>query len=108
MLIAWAAELGGALHLERASRAIFRSQVEALDALKWQPGPLTKEMFRPFYDKVAQTFPNVYTHYSFDQWFGFLVGRELVVVQDDVVTITEAGQVLSRYMVDRGYVPIAL
>jgi hypothetical protein len=107
LLIAMVAELGGIVFLERASRHIFRSQIEALDNLKFQQGPLTKAAFRPFYDRAAQAFPQVYANYGFEQWLAFLVGVELLsVAQDDTVTITKAGRVVSRYMADRGYAPV--
>jgi hypothetical protein len=103
VLVAGVAELGAVLHLERASRSIFRSQLEALDSLGRQTGPLTLDSFRPFYDRAVQSFPEVYANYSFDQWFSFLIGNGLVILQNAMVAITRVGQVIGHYMIERGY-----
>lgn len=99
------AEFTGAIRLERATRAIFMSQIEALEALKGHAESLTKEMFRPYYEKARQLYPQVYLDYSFDQWFQFLVAMELVNEQSGKVTITEAGKVTNLYMLQQRYRP---
>ena len=99
------AELGAALHLERASRHVFQSQVDALDDLKWRP--VSKDAFKPFYDSAVQARPAFYTNYSFDQWFNFLVVMELVAGTDDAITVTAAGEALKMYMGQQRYVAIA-
>ena len=60
--LAWAAEFGASTHLERASRSIFQSQIEALNEMKWRP--VTKEAFRPFYYRAAEKYPITYTNSS--------------------------------------------
>lgn len=102
--ISWAAELGSALHLERASRSIFQSQVDAIDDLKWKS--VTKDAFRPFYERAVQAKPAFYANYGFDQWFNFLVVMELVAGTDDAITVTAAGEALNMYMGQQRYVPI--
>ena len=105
ILISWAAELGAALHLERASRFIFQSQVDALEDLKWRQ--VTKNSFKSFYDKAVDARPTFYSNYGFDQWFNFLVAMELVAGTDDAITVTAAGEALNMYMAERKYVPPA-
>lgn len=103
VLIATVAEFASALHLERAGRSAFRSQIEALDALKLET-TLTRDAFRLFYDKAKDENPDTYEHFSFEQWFGFLTGMGLVeVTSDDRASITHAGRVLGHYLAERGY-----
>jgi len=103
--IASFAEVSTALHLERASRAIFQSQIDALDALKYKVR--TKNDFKSFYDKAARSQPSVYTNYSFDQWFNFLISWRLVTGPDDAIKVTAAGEAISMYMGEQHYKPMA-
>jgi hypothetical protein len=101
IVIAWAGELGAALHLERASRFIFQSQIDALEALKWRTS--TKEAFRPFYIGAVAKAPDVYSGHSFDQWYNFLFAVELIAGTDDAVTVTAAGEAIAMYMAQQNY-----
>ncbi|MCB0221071.1 MAG: hypothetical protein KDH09_15345, partial [Chrysiogenetes bacterium] len=101
LLLAASSEVGLMLQLERASRFIFRSQVHALDTLRWKPSAV-KADYRDIYDKVAPLHPDVYATFTFEQWFGFMAAMELVKVSDgDLVTVTRLGEVVGRYMSDR-------
>lgn len=99
-----AADTGAALYLERASRHVFESQLEALEALKWKEW--TKAAFRPYYDKAVEAFPAVYLNYSFDQWFNFLLKLGLVSGPDDAIKVTYGGEALKMYMAQQGYSPV--
>lgn len=105
LAIAMAAETAAALQLERASRSVFQSQVDALEELKWHT--TSKSAFRPYYDRATQTKPDFYAGYSFDQWFNFLVQFGLVEGPDNTINVTPAGEALKMYMAQQGYKPIA-
>jgi hypothetical protein len=101
ILLAWCGELNAALHLDRASRFIFQSQIEALEALKWRTS--VKAEFRPYYDRAAQVAPATYAEYSFDQWYNFLIVMELIAGRDDAVTVTHVGEAIAMYMGQQHY-----
>ena len=90
LAIAVAAETAAALQLERASRSVFQSQVDALDELKWHT--TNKSAFRPYFDRATQAKPAFYADYSFDQWFNFLIQFGLVEGPDNAVNVTPAGE----------------
>lgn len=98
-----AAELAAALQLERASRTIFRSQLDALAGLKWKP--VKKDDFRPYYERAKLESPDVYQNYGFDQWYAFLVQSGLIEGVDDAVHVTPAGEAIQMYMAQLNYVP---
>jgi hypothetical protein len=106
LLMAVAAEFAGALQLERASRNIFQSQLDAISAQQWKT--TTKIAFKPFYERTAQTNPDAYKNYSFDQWFGFLVAMGLVAGPDDAVTVTPAGEAVRTYMEQQKYTAVPI
>ncbi len=103
VLIAVAAEFAGALYLERATRFILGSQIEALRSLQERTGVITKEMFSPFYEEGKKLFPLMYENYDFAQWFQFLVAMGLVKEDGNKIIITEAGKVAHFYMDEKGY-----
>jgi hypothetical protein len=100
--IAYASELAASLHLEKASRFIFRSQIEALETLKGRT-MMTRENFRPFYDNATKTAPEVYKQYDFEMWMNYLKNMELISDLQDRVQITNAGATIAQYMFDSGY-----
>jgi hypothetical protein len=102
--LAWAAEAISAVQLERVSRYIFESQLIALDDLKF--GKTTKGAFRPHYDKAVAANPANYANYSFDEWFNFLVQRELIAGTDDQLEVTALGEAISTYMGTLKYRPL--
>jgi len=100
--MAWACELSASIHLEKASRFIFQSQVEALEALKGRSA-LTVEDFRPYYEAATKTAPEIYKSYTFEMWLNYLKNFELISIQPTQVEITNAGAAIAQYMKDRQY-----
>lgn len=98
LLAVWLCDSGAALLLERASRHVFESQLDALDGLKTAPSATASD-FRAYYDRTQAAQFN----YPFEAWLGFLTSFELITVSGETVQITPAGQVLSHYMAERGY-----
>jgi hypothetical protein len=92
-----------ALALERASRLLFGSQVDALTYILTVSGTATRLEVTRYYDAAKTTYPDIYTSYSFDGWLGFLVNGGLIVVNGDMVSLTALGKAEVRYMRDRGY-----
>ena len=86
---------------ERTYRTIFGSQIRALESLN-VVGPQSRELVEVDYDIAAHANPELYDHYPFESWFGYLTGSHLVVEQDDLVHITHFGRVLLIYMVQQG------
>jgi hypothetical protein len=98
LLRALVCDSAAALLLERGSRTIFKSQLDALDGLK-SASSITVSDFRPYYDRTLAKQNN----YPFEAWLGFMSSFELIVVSEESVTITEAGRVIGHYMAERGY-----
>jgi hypothetical protein len=76
---------------------IYASQLDALHDLN--SGPLKRKQLRPYYDAVAQKFPDAYRQYSFDGWLGFM--RTLVLIREDgdMVSLTIRGQEFLKYLI---------
>jgi hypothetical protein len=86
---------------ERTYRMIFGSQIRALQSMN-VTGPVPREVVQVDYDIAARGNSELYDRYPFDSWFGFLTGSGLIVVQDDLVHITDFGRVFLVYMVQQG------
>jgi hypothetical protein len=95
-----------ALRLERVSRAIFGSQLEALGLLATFGDRLSRETLRPIYTKAATDYPAMYTNYIFEQWLAFLVNCDLIKLDNEDVVATAAGKTIIPYMEGWGYLRI--
>jgi hypothetical protein len=95
-----------ALRLERASRMIFGSQIDAINMLNLVGGRLSIETLRPTYNAAVAAFPQGYTNYSFEQWLAYLTAWDLIKVEGLEVTIRPAGRVIIPYMQRWGYLNI--
>ncbi len=92
-----------ALVLERASRSLFGSQIDALIFLGANGGRCTKEELFNFYHAASIKFPEIYSDYSFISWFGFLQNQSLINVGGDTITLMPPGKSIISYMQIRGY-----
>jgi hypothetical protein len=99
-LLGTAAQLSIAWVCERAYSSIFGSQIGALQFLNSQPA--TRGIVRTNYDVAAANNSELFEHYSFDQWLGFLVNNNLITVQGDEVQITNLGRIFIQYLVQQG------
>ena len=89
--------------LERASRYIFGSQVDALTYLGTVSGTATRMEIARYYEAAKTTSPEMYANYSFEGWLGFIANNHLINVNGDTVSLTPPGKAVVRYMRDRGY-----
>jgi hypothetical protein len=97
----WAAELASALLLERASKSVYQSQLNALEDLHYTL--VSKDSFRPFYEWGRRANPKAYEKYTFDNWFDYLIYMGLVAGTNDAIRVTHAGEALQMYMKQQGY-----
>jgi hypothetical protein len=91
-----------ALNLERASRFIFQSQIDALRFLITS-NELTRDQIRLFYQTAGDQYPQEYTTYPFENWLGFLASWGLVRLDGERVILTPGGRAIVPYMEVRGY-----
>jgi hypothetical protein len=86
-------------------RLILGSQVNFLLEANAAPLPDMARAHQIFDDAKAR-FPDIYTNFSFDTWFHFLLNAKLVqataVGVAQVLRITSLGQDFLRYLVDNG------
>jgi len=93
----------GALYLERASRHLFGSQIDALNFLIRNNGKARIENLRPFYAAGVSAFPTFYANYSFEQWLAFMTSWNLIKIEREDVTLAVAGKAIIPYMQNWGY-----
>lgn len=92
-----------ALHLERSSRFLFGSQIDALNFLVTNNSRATRDEIRKLYDAAAAAFPAIYASYSFDSWLGFMQNWGLINAQESLITLLPTGRALIPYMEGRMY-----
>lgn len=82
--------------------AIFKSQILALEHLNKEI--LRREQVKFYYDRAIEQFPSEYANYSFQQWFGYLLSRILIIENPgETVAITVRGKDFLKHMVHYGY-----
>jgi hypothetical protein len=91
------------LLLERASRFLYGSQIDALIFINANNNRATIDEMKRFYDTAAKTFPAIYVNYSFDKWMAFMQTNGIVGVTDNIVWATSIGKALIAYMQMRLY-----
>ena len=92
----------GAKLIQRASRFIFGSQVDAL-TLIGSKGSVKIDELKDIFTKARDQSPTFYEHYSFEQWMAFLERQLLIERHDDEVKLTAGGQAIIPYMKMQGY-----
>lgn len=104
-LLRIASEYWGALHLERAYRSIFGSQIRALEFLSnSKDRKANKEALRVFYNTAREQNREAYENYSFEQWLEFLLSSGLVEIEDDRIRLTNFGLAFPTYITQQNYV----
>lgn len=93
----------GATYLERASRHIFGSQVDALEMVNASNGSVKLSALQEIYMKASSQSPAVYQNIAFEQWLVFLTRQQLVDVSGERVTSTPGGIAVLAYMKMQGY-----
>jgi hypothetical protein len=96
-------DYSAALHMERASRSIFGSQLDAIGFLSGVGGQSTLDQIRSYYDQAAGKWPTEYQIYPFERWLEFLTSRGLIEVAADIVKLRPAGKAILPYMQSQGY-----
>jgi len=102
-LVRIAADSIGARYLEQAHRAIFGSQIAALDALQAQGGEGEMQLLQAQYEKTVLENPDFYQSFSFDQWLGYLTAWSLVEVDNSLARLTPAGKAFIPHIASLGY-----
>lgn len=92
-----------AVALERSSRFLFGSQIDALILLGASGGRGTREELLNLYNAAIVKYPDIYVSYSFDEWLSFLQNQGLVFIDHETVAFQPAGKVIITYMQTRGY-----
>jgi hypothetical protein len=64
------------LVLERASRFLYGSQIDALMFINANNNRATTDEIKHFYDTGAKNFPQIYANYSFENGWGFCKSTE--------------------------------
>lgn len=96
-------DFAAALHVEKASRHIFGSQLDAIGFVSGVGGHATKQQLKTFYDQATNQYPEFYQNYSLDRWLEFMINWNLIDVAGDVVTLKPAGKSILPYMQAQGY-----
>jgi hypothetical protein len=91
------------LILERVSRFLYGSQIDALIFRNANNNRVTRDEIKRFYDTATSSFPDVYKNYSFDRWLAFLENNGIIGTADNIVGATSIGKALIAYMQMRGY-----
>jgi hypothetical protein len=86
------------LHMERASRFVFGSQLTALSMACSSSDGVALSQIRSVYDASGAA-----AHITFDVWLSFLTTWSLLEFTNDLVKATAAGKCLIPYMQWRGY-----
>jgi len=102
-LVRIAADSTGARYLEQAYRAIFGSQIAALEALQACGGVSNIQLLKEQYDNAILANPDFYQSFSFDQWLGYLTAWGLVEVSGSEVRLTPAGSAFIPHIASLGY-----
>lgn len=92
-----------AVLLERASRFLFGSQIDAIIFLAANNGRAIDDEMRRFYDAATDRYPEIYRNYPFEGWLSFLQNEGLVAREREVVSLLPAGKAIISYMQSRGY-----
>jgi len=92
------------LHLagEQIYQAIWGSQIAALRFTNGCANRFDKSILHPFYEQAKTNFPDWYTNKPFDDWLGFMVVANLLLVDNQKVSITVAGREFLKFLAETG------
>jgi hypothetical protein len=88
------------MHHMRAARFVFGSQLGLLTQANGVGGPVPIVQAKEMYNQASRQFGNIYRGFSFDNWIGFLINNNFVVVQNDKVIATDLGRDFMNYLVN--------
>lgn len=86
---------------EQTYRLIFGSQISALKLLN-QGIRASDADARAHFEHQKELNPEVYEHYGYEQWLGFLLGRDLIMQSKDTFEITDIGRDFLLYLTAKG------
>lgn len=86
---------------EHIENNIWGSQIEILEELNGV-AKAPADRLRPFYDRAATVYPEVFNTYSFDAYMAFLIGRVFVIRQNGDFVITVKGRAYLMWRVHNG------
>jgi hypothetical protein len=82
---------------------VYRSQILMLMELNRRGGWIPILEAKPYYDKAATDYPEVYSHYSFDLWLSFMKQQEWFVQHpSNMLEITVRGKDFLKYLTHWG------
>jgi hypothetical protein len=87
---------------ERVYSFIFGSQIDTLRKLKTAGGSANVGDAHEFFDAVKKQFPDFYAKSSFGEWFSYLSGSGLAVINGSSVRLTPLGDEFLTYIDSRG------
>lgn len=94
---------------DRTYYLIYGSQIAALQYLSDNRlSPQTVKNILPFYEEVVKNYQDLYAHYPFDGWLGFLTTTSLVQRNGNDVGITVRGKEFLKFLIEQGYSTIKL
>ena len=86
---------------EQTYRLIFGSQISALKCLN-QGIKASEADAKAYFESLKELHPEVYQHYGYEQWLGFLLGRDLIMRSDGTFEITDIGRDFLFYLTAKG------
>ena len=90
-------------YFERIDKFIYGSQVAILYRLNSLNDGEDKGNLKSHYDAAAKIWPNIYSQYSYEKYFDYLLSTNFIVENDGNVKITELGREFLSYAARSGY-----
>jgi hypothetical protein len=87
----------------RVNTFIFGSQIEGLRKLRDAGGRVTLADAQNFFEEIRARFPDFYSKSSFAEWFSYISGSSLAIIDNDSVQITPLGKEFLLYVEGRGF-----
>lgn len=87
----------------RVNTFIFGSQIEGLNKLNLAGGRVTLTEAQNYFEETKQRYPEFYSKSSFAEWFSYISGSGLAIIDNDSVQITPLGQEFLTYVHARGF-----
>jgi hypothetical protein len=82
---------------------IFGSQIEGLEKLKLAGGRVPLADAQLFFEETKTRFPEFYSKSSFSEWFSYVSGSGLAIIDNASVQITPLGEEFLTFVQARGY-----
>lgn len=81
----------------------FGSQLKVLRLLSDNPNGVPISQLHRFYEDGVAQLPMAYTNRSFNDWFNWIVGCQLITQEGETIRLTPLGKELLKYIVERSY-----